>query len=144
LAEIDLEPPEGEIRRRATYHDACHLAHGQGIRAEPRRLLSMIPGLELVPLRDSEMCCGSAGMYSLLQPDMSARLLAQKVAAIMATGADVGATGNPRWAMQISQGLRQHKGATEVKPPVELLADTSPAAAAAPTQRAGASVAAAS
>lgn len=143
LAEIDLEPPEGEIRRRATYHDACHLAHGQGIRAEPRRLLSMIPGLELVPLRDSEMCCGSAGMYSLLQPDMSARLLEEKVAAIMETGADVVVTGNPGCAMQIMQGLRQHNAPIEVKHPVELLAE-SYAAAAAPRKRAGASVAAAS
>src|SRR5690606_9174906 len=125
------------------YHDACHLAHGQGIRAEPRRLLSMIPGLELVPLRDSEMCCGSAGMYSLLQPDMSARLLEEKVAAIMETGADVVVTGNPGCAMQIMQGLRQHNAPIEVKHPVELLAE-SYAAAAAPRKRAGASVAAAS
>lgn len=142
LAEIDLEPPTGPIRRRATYHDACHLAHGQGIRAEPRRLLAMIPGLELVPLRDSEMCCGSAGLYSLLQPDMSSRLLEQKVAAILDTGADLVATGNPGCAMQIMKGLRERNVPVEVKHPVELLAESY--AAAKESSGAGAGVAAAS
>lgn len=124
LAEMELEPPTRPVPRVVTYHDACHLAHGQGIRQQPRRLLEQIPGLKLVPLPDSELCCGSAGMYNILQPDMASRLLEAKVNAILSTGADTVATGNPGCIMQIVKGLRERGHKIEVKHPVELLAES--------------------
>ena len=76
------------------------------MRSQPRRILSQVPGLELVDIRDSEICCGSAGLYNILQPDMAERLLENKVDAILETGAELLATGNPGCLMQIAKGLR--------------------------------------
>jgi len=123
LAAIELVPPPHPVQRVVAYHDACHLAHGQGVRQEPRRLLEAIPGLRLVELRDSEQCCGSAGLYNILQPDMAGRLLAKKIAAIVETGADTVATGNPGCLMQIAKGLREQGYPIDVRHPVELLAE---------------------
>jgi len=83
------------LRLRVAYHDACHLAHGQGIRAQPRALLAAIPGVELVPLAESDTCCGSAGIYNLREPEMANLLLDRKWRHIEATHADVVAAGNP-------------------------------------------------
>lgn len=123
LAEIGIVPPAQPVHRVVAYHDACHLAHGQGIRNEPRQLLRAIPGLRLVELREADHCCGSAGLYNILQPGMAARLLEKKIAAIAATGADTVATGNPGCLMQIAKGLREHGLAVDVRHPVELLAE---------------------
>lgn len=82
-------------RVTATYHDACHLAHVQGIRKQPRELLSMIPGLTLVEMKEADMCCGSAGLYHLLNPEMARVLAARKLANIRETGADYVVLGNP-------------------------------------------------
>jgi glycolate oxidase iron-sulfur subunit len=90
-----------------TYHDACHLAHAQRIRQEPRRVLQQIPGLRLVELADSDACCGSAGVYNLLQPEMAGGLLERKLARIRDAGADVVAAGNIGCLLQIGRGLRQ-------------------------------------
>ena len=90
---------------RVAYHDACHLAHGQGIRAAPRRLLGRIPNVELVELPDGETCCGSAGTYNLEQPELARQLQQRKVEAIRATGAAVVATGNIGCMVQIESGL---------------------------------------
>src|SRR5690606_4378880 len=106
LDKIGLPPFTRSVPLKVAYHDACHLAHGQGVRAEPRRLLAQIPGLELVELRESEVCCGSAGLYNILQPEMAERLLERKMQAIADTGAQVVATGNPGCLMQIAKGLR--------------------------------------
>ncbi|MGH7266275.1 MAG: (Fe-S)-binding protein, partial [Candidatus Rokuibacteriota bacterium] len=95
LARRPLRGPIGPLRLRVTYHDPCHLAHGQRVRAEPRALLRAIPGLEVVPLAEAEMCCGSAGIYNLTEPEMAGRLLARKVRHVEATGADVVVTANP-------------------------------------------------
>ena len=99
-------PPAG-APVRVTYHDPCHLCHAQGIRTEPRRLLQAIPGLEYVELEEADACCGSAGVYNLLQPALSAQVLARKIACLQATGADWVVTANPGCALQLRAGLRQ-------------------------------------
>ncbi len=119
LAEADL--PLRRLDLTVTYHDPCHLAHGQKVRREPRRLLARIPGIKLVELADSDLCCGSAGVYNLFEPDMADRLLALKVERIAATGASVLATGNPGCLLQIARGCRERGLAVEVLHPVELL-----------------------
>ena len=116
--ELELVP----LPLRVTYHDACHLAHGQKVRAEPRALLRRIPGLTLVEMRDSDLCCGSAGIYNVLQPDMAERLLTLKLDRIVETGARVVATGNPGCLMQIAKGARARGLDLEIVHPVTLLA----------------------
>ena len=74
LMELGPVKPTHPMRMKATYHDACHLAHGQGVRSQPRALLAMIPELELLTLAESELCCGAAGSYNLTQPEMAERL----------------------------------------------------------------------
>jgi glycolate oxidase iron-sulfur subunit len=96
----------GELRMRVTYQDPCHLAHAQGIRAEPRALLARVRGLQLVEMADADVCCGSAGYYNLAQPEYSDRLLEPKVDAILATRPDAVVTGNPGCMLQIASGLR--------------------------------------
>lgn len=120
LAGADL--PLGRLDVTVTYHDACHLAHGQRIRNEPRELLRRIPGLTLVELPESDFCCGSAGVYNVLEPEMADRLLERKVSHIVETGARVVATGNPGCLLQIAKGLRARGASIEVVHPVELLA----------------------
>lgn len=122
LSQIDLKPMTHPVPKTVAYHDACHLAHGQGIRKEPRELLAQVPGLRLVELRDAEICCGSAGIYNILQPEMAERLLDDKVDAILATGAEVVATGNPGCLMQIAKGLAGRGGKVQVVHPIEILA----------------------
>jgi glycolate oxidase iron-sulfur subunit len=117
-AELPLRP----LRETVTYHDACHLAHGQRVRTEPRELLRRIPGLTLVELADSELCCGSAGVYNLLEPGIAGQLGGQKAARIRETGARIVAAGNPGCLMQIRQHCRAEGLAVEVAHPVTLLA----------------------
>ena len=83
-------------RARVVYHDACHLAHGQGVRAQPRALLQAIPGVELLTPAESEICCGSAGIYNLVQPEPAAQLGARKARHIAALSPDMIATGKSR------------------------------------------------
>jgi glycolate oxidase iron-sulfur subunit len=121
----DADFPIGRLDLVATYHDACHLVHGQGVRAQPRTLLRRIPGLRLVELQDSDLCCGSAGVYNLVEPDMADRLLERKVNCIVATGAQVVLAGNPGCLLQIAKGCRARGLGIEVLHPVELLARAS-------------------
>jgi len=121
LAEIGAEPPRGEYRATVAYHDACHLAHGQKITAQPRQLLRAVPGLRLVELPESDTCCGSAGVYNLTQPTMARRLLERKVDFIVQTGASVVTTGNPGCLAWIQQGLQERGLDVQVKHPVEIL-----------------------
>jgi glycolate oxidase iron-sulfur subunit len=109
------------LAARATYHDACHLAHGQNVRSEPRRLLESVPGLELVPLPESDMCCGSAGIYNLTQPKMARTLLERKWKNVEATGARIVATGNPGCHAWIAQASRERGNEVEVVHTIELL-----------------------
>jgi glycolate oxidase iron-sulfur subunit len=123
LVEIGFRPPtHAGISERVTYHDACHLCHGQKITAQPRQVLSKIPGLDLAPLTESTWCCGSAGIYNLIQPDMAEKLLQRKLDHITATGARVVATGNPGCLLQIQNGVRARGLEMEVVHPVTLLA----------------------
>ena len=119
LVEADL--PLGEVRETVTYHDACHLAHGQKVRQAPRALLRRIPGLRLIELADSDLCCGSAGVYNLVEPEMAGELARRKVERIRETGARVVATGNPGCLMQIAREARTQGLDLEVVHPVELL-----------------------
>ncbi len=106
------------------YHDACHLAHGQQIREAPRALLARIPGVRLVPLAESEICCGSAGIYNFTEPDMARRLQARKLAHIRDTGASIVATGNPGCLAWIQNGLAERGPANiRVAHPITLLAE---------------------
>ena len=90
---------------KVTYHDPCHIAHGQGIRAEPRSLLRLVPGLDFRELPEADSCCGSAGTYNIAQPDMSDRILERKIANIRATGADYLVTANPGCLLQLKSAL---------------------------------------
>jgi glycolate oxidase iron-sulfur subunit len=104
-----------------TYHDPCHVVHGQKIRNEPRQLLAQIPGLKVVDLWESDWCCGSAGIYNLTQPEMATRLLERKTNRILATGAEAVVTANPGCILQIAQGLRARGSDIQVLHIVEVL-----------------------
>src|SRR5262245_52955570 len=107
LASIDLVKPARPVPMRVTYQDACHLVHGQGIRNQPRQLLRQIPGLELVEMQDSDVCCGSAGIYNLTHYDVSMRVLDEKMDNLVATGASAVVAPNPGCSMQLAYGARR-------------------------------------
>jgi len=106
LYELGLVKPTHPLRIKATYHDACHLRHAQQIQKQPRSLLEAIPGMELVPLNETELCCGAAGSYNLTQPEMATKLGDRKAANIRATGARALFTGNVGCLMQIQRHLK--------------------------------------
>lgn len=106
---------------RVTYDAPCHLVHAQRVVAPPLAVLAAIPGLQLVPLADADQCCGSAGIYNLVEPETSDAVLAPKLARIAETGADFVATGNPGCLMQIGAGLARQGSAVRVVHPVDLL-----------------------
>ena len=108
--------------RTITYDDPCHLCHGQAVRNEPRLLLDLLPGVKRVELESSESCCGSAGIYSLLRPKDSARILEQKLTALRSSGADLLVTANPGCQMQWQAGIAQAGLAVEVVHIAELIA----------------------
>ena len=123
LAKIGIESPRGVTRpTTVTYHEACHLVHGQKISQQPRDLLRAIPGIELVELTEATWCCGSAGIYNITQPEMSMALLERKMKHIAATGAQVVATGNPGCIGQLRYGARRFGVNVEVLHPITLLA----------------------
>ena len=119
---VDCELPLRPMRETVTYHDACHLAHGQRVRTQPRELLGRIPGLTLVDLPDADLCCGSAGIYNLLEPEMAGELGRRKAARIRETGARIVTAGNPGCLMQIRQHCQAEGLSVEVVHPVTLLA----------------------
>ncbi len=121
LVKIGITAPR-PLRQRVTYHDACHLVHGQGISQQPRDLLRAIPGLELVELPEASWCCGSAGIYNITQPAMSMALLERKMKHLAATGAQIVATGNPGCIGQLRYGAKRFGVNIEVLHPVTLLA----------------------
>ena len=121
LTRAPLVGPIGPLPLRATYHDPCHLAHGQKVRGEPRALLRAVPGLELVELGEAEMCCGSAGIYNLTEPVMARRLLERKMTHVEATGAATVVTANPGCILQLAAGLRARGRDAEVLHIVEVL-----------------------
>ncbi len=111
----------GELKVRVAYDAPCHLLHAQRLANPPLAVLRAIPGLELVPLNETEMCCGSAGIYNLVEPDTSAIVLARKLANIDATNAELVATGNPGCMMQIGAGLVRNGSPKSTIHPVLLL-----------------------
>ncbi len=121
LVQLGPIPPKHPLPQKVTYHDACHLCHGQQIRAQPRKLLAMIPGLELLPLEESEICCGAAGTYNLTQPEMSQRLGRRKAGHLEATGAEIVATGNVGCILQIARQLKEAGSTMRVEHPIDLL-----------------------
>jgi len=127
LVEIGITPPAGTDgtapRHTVTYHESCHLCHGQKVSRQPRQLLRMIPGLDLVELPEASWCCGSAGIYNLTQPEMAAQLLERKMDHVVSTRASVVATGNPGCLLQLVTGCRQRGIPLRVAHPVTLLAE---------------------
>jgi glycolate oxidase iron-sulfur subunit len=120
LAEIGIrKPTHGAGVSEVTYHESCHLCHGQKVISPPRQVLQAIPGLVLKELPESNWCCGSAGIYNITQPEQSAKLLKRKVANIESTGVTVVATSNPGCHLQLASGLQ---GRVAVTQPVTLLA----------------------
>ncbi len=122
LGTIEPRAPRGPVPMRVAYHDACHLAHAQGIRRPPRALLEAIPELELVEVAtEPEICCGSAGIYNLVQPEAAAELGARKAHHLLATGAEAVAAGNPGCASQLDFHLRELGRPLPIYHPIELL-----------------------
>ena len=123
LGSIPLVRPTKTVTKKVTYHDACHLAHGQGVREQPRMLLAAIPGLHVTDLPESDWCCGSAGTYNLTEPAMAQRLLNRKVNNIKTTEAETVVMGNPGCLMQIRAGLQQQGLPITALHTVDLLAE---------------------
>jgi glycolate oxidase iron-sulfur subunit len=120
LAELGPIKPQHSLPiQKATYHDACHLCHAQQIRKPPRQLLALIPGLEVVPLPESEICCGAAGSYNLTQPEMAERLGRRKMDHILSTGAQAVFTGNVGCLLQIARYARRDAPKLWVAHPID-------------------------
>jgi glycolate oxidase iron-sulfur subunit len=124
LIEIGIQPPPNHAPAQVvTYHESCHLAHGQKITTQPRQLLGAIPNLQLVELPESTWCCGSAGIYNIIQPEMANQLLDRKLKHIQSTGAPIVANGNPGCLLQLVNGAKQRGLELRVVHPVTLLAE---------------------
>jgi glycolate oxidase iron-sulfur subunit len=121
LDAMPLDPRIGRIDASVTYQEPCHLAHAQRVTAAPRRLLAKIPGLRAIEMDESAVCCGSAGIYNLTEPEMAQRLQKRKVSNVTRTGAAIVATANPGCALQVAAGLRAAGYDAQVKHVVELL-----------------------
>ncbi|HET7467333.1 MAG TPA: (Fe-S)-binding protein [Candidatus Dormibacteraeota bacterium] len=121
LVEIGLPEPKREVKMRVTYQDACHLAHAQRIKKQPRDLIRSIPGVQLIEMRHPDICCGAAGLYSSLEPRMSSAILEEKMDDLTSTGAELVVTGNPGCQMQLAAGLRARGSKIRVEHLSELL-----------------------
>jgi len=121
LVEKGFIAPKGQVKLRVTYHEACHLAHGQKIRSAPRGVLRSIPGLELVEMPEADWCCGSAGIYNVVRTEDALGFLERKMKNIETTQADVIASANPGCSVQIEYGVRRHHLPARVLHPVSLL-----------------------
>jgi glycolate oxidase iron-sulfur subunit len=122
LGSVEPVAPRGPVPMRVVYHDACHLAHAQGVRSEPREMLRSVPELELLEVAsERDLCCGSAGIYNLLQPEAAAELGARKATHLLQTGAEAIAAANPGCAAQLDLHLRELGQPLPVYHPVELL-----------------------
>jgi glycolate oxidase iron-sulfur subunit len=121
LASIPLNNTLGRVDAAVTYQDSCHLAHGQKVRSAPRTLLRAIPGLTFIEMPFSDLCCGSAGIYNVVQPEMASALLEKKMASANSTGASVIATANPGCMLQLRAGVARYGTGQRVLHVVELL-----------------------
>ncbi|SPF40005.1 fragment of glycolate dehydrogenase, iron-sulfur subunit [Candidatus Sulfopaludibacter sp. SbA4] len=121
LASIELNPRMGAVDATVTYQDSCHLAHGQRVRTAPRKLLAAVPGLTFVELPGADLCCGSAGIYNLVENEMSTALLKSKMESVNAARAAIVATANPGCMLQLQAGVRLHGSGQSVMHVVEIL-----------------------
>jgi len=121
LAEVGLVAPRRPMPLRVAYHDACHLAHAQRIRAQPRELLRAIPGLELLEIPQGEQCCGSAGVYNVLEPGSAGEIGARKAANVASVMPDLLASANPGCTLQIAAALADLGMSVATAHPIELL-----------------------
>jgi glycolate dehydrogenase iron-sulfur subunit len=121
LAELGTPPPLSPLPMRLAYHDACHLAWAQGVRDQPRALLAAIPGVELVPVPPGEACCGSAGIYNLVEPEAAGELGRRTAARILGAAPDAVAAGNPGCLLQVGAHLAARRATLPLLHPVELL-----------------------
>lgn len=121
LADHLHNPPAGHVQARVTYLDSCHLRHGQKVSTQPRALLRAIPGVQLVEMAQPDLCCGSAGIYNLLQPEMANQILDNRLADVRATGAGIVATANTGCYMQMVYGAKRGRLNVRVMHVVELL-----------------------
>jgi glycolate oxidase iron-sulfur subunit len=121
LAELAPRAPRGKIDARVAYHDACHLAHAQKIRTQPRDLLRTIPGVELREIPNGDQCCGSAGTYNLFEPESAREIGERKAENVLATGAELLVSANPGCTLQIDSRLRARGRTIETAHPIELL-----------------------
>ncbi len=121
LAELGPKPAQTPLPWQVTYQDPCHLAHGQKVINQPRRILDAIPGLELIEMKDSAMCCGSAGTYNIMQPELASQLQRNKLDNAAATGAAIIASANTGCMIQLEAGLKERGDPTKVMHIVEIL-----------------------
>ena len=121
LAEVGVPAPDRDVKMTVTYQDACHLAHAQRIKKQPRDLVRALPGVTFKEMRHPDICCGAAGLYSTLEPDMSRRILEQKMDDLMSTNADVVTVANPGCQMQLESGLRARGSKMKVEHVAETL-----------------------
>lgn len=121
LVELGLVPPPGSIHKRVAYDEPCHLLHGQGISDAPKQLLDAIPGLQRVALDDADRCCGSAGVYNLVHPEMASALGAEKLHCIRRAQPDIVVTGNPGCILQIRHALGETASGANRPAPVQVL-----------------------
>jgi glycolate oxidase iron-sulfur subunit len=121
LASLPPRAPRAPLVARVAYHSPCHLGHAQRLQEEPRRLLRTIPGLELVEIADGDQCCGSAGIYNLVEPESAAEVGRRKAERVLATGVKVVASANPGCTLQIRSHLDERGAAIEFVHPLELL-----------------------
>ena len=116
LVELGFEAPTGELARAVTYQDSCHLAHAQNVRSAPREVLRSIPGLTLKEMRTPDKCCGSAGIYSVVQSEISQRVLAEKMEDVLRTGAEQVCTANPGCMLQLDAGIARFDSDGRMQP----------------------------
>jgi glycolate oxidase iron-sulfur subunit len=119
-----LARPRGNVPLRVTYHEPCHLGRGQDVKTQPRELLKSIPGVEFVEMKAADVCCGGAGSFCVTHPALSEKVGATKVESILATRADVVASGCPSCMSQLQAMLHERGVSIRVCHPVELLAES--------------------
>lgn len=123
LAKLGLREPLCQMKIKAAYHDACHLANAQNVRRQPRELLNSIPGLQLMELADAHLCCGSAGTYNMDQPEIAASLGLQKAGSVISTGAEIVVSGNIGCLTQLKMHLKKLGSSIQVKHTLQVLRD---------------------
>lgn len=124
IDQIGIDEDLKELNLKVTYQDACHVAHGQSIKQAPRNVLSKIPGLRLIEMNESDHCCGSAGIYNLVQPEMAEKILHRKISNVKQSSADILAVSNPGCLIQIQKGIKENGLNIQTVHPIELLNKT--------------------